>query len=309
MKKLLVTLITAIVLISCGGQGQTVELTPFIGGTDGVVLTFSNDMRPEVFDGGQDPFDLTVQLQNKGETDVPKDKITVAISGILPQEFNKIPEDLAKHAQEDLPAKKKLTTGTIQESPIIYTEFLGLNHVSKISGSVIPFMIRADACYQYATKAVSKVCIRKNIQNPSPNGLCEIDGDKVSSASSGPIQIGNFKETTRGSNKIGFSFDVTHVGSGRVFERESSCADVIPKRDRIKVRVDSKIGGLTCTGLYNPVGTTVEGITSLFENKKQITCTQEIKSAGDYELPITVDVEYDYLESVTKEITIKTSNS
>lgn len=304
MKKgLMVVLALALLVLSaCGGQTKTVELQPFIGGNQGVVVGFEG-LRKEVFDSGEDPFDVTVKLENRGETLVAKNDVRVKLSGIRPQEFNKVEGDLIKNSQDDLVQVRKQDNTVFPGTPV-FVDFTGLNHVTPITGSSLAFPLRAEVCYLYKTMAVSKVCVRENLLNPKEGGICEINEAKPLFNSGAPVKIENFKETAVGSDKIRFTFDVRHVGSGSVYEKGGRC-EIERQKNKVGVKVDTGLSGLTCTGLSESEGNAVKGVVTLFEGVKTIGCTQQISSLGDYEAPVKLEVEYDYNDAVTTEITVK----
>ena len=152
MKKILIGLLLLVALLGCKTPGaQEIGVTsPFIGGTQGLDVQFQ-DFRAEVFDGGLDPFDIIVQVENKGEAAVQQQNAEVQISGINPFEFGVDVTQLKRTLPDDLIETRKTPEGQILESPPIFVEFNGLNHITKIAGATATFPIRADLCYLYST--------------------------------------------------------------------------------------------------------------------------------------------------------------
>jgi len=296
-----------IFLIGCKKDGETVELAaPFIGGTTGVVTNFI-ELRAEVFDGGRDPFDVIVKLENTGEAFIPKESVRVKLSGINPAEFGKLEEDLIQSPLDDLIETRKDSQGNILPSPPVFVEFVGLNHFSPIAGALTTFPLRADVCYLYKTEAVSKLCIRANILTPEAGGICEINEGKPVFNSGAPVQIANVRESTRARDKIGFSFEVVNVGTGEVFERETACdRSTRAKADRVFVIVKTNMPGISCTGL-STTGTRAEGYVTLFSNTKIITCSQTVTSRTDFEQLLSIEAIYDYEEFQQTTLTVKSS--
>ena len=309
MKKIhfFAALTVLIFLIGCTGGGEQIEITsPFIGGTTGVVSGFM-DMRTEVFDGGRDPFDIVVSLENKGEALVAKENVRVKLSGVNPAEFGKLEEQLTAMPNDDLIETMKDSQGNILPGPPVFIEFRELNHITPITGGQIDLPLRANICYLYNTKAVSKVCVRENILNPAPGGICEISGAKPLFNSGGPIQFANFKESSRSRDKIGFSFEVINSGTGDVYGKNTLCDTTERKnKDSVYVKVDSNLPGLSCTGL-DTSGRIAEGYVTLFDGKKIVTCTQTISTRTDFEQLVILDAEYDYEEFMQTTLTVKSS--
>jgi len=306
-KSFFVIIAVMIFLMGCTGEGEQIEITsPFIGGTTGVVADFV-DLRPEIFDGGRDPFDIVIKLENTGEAEVAKDSVRVKLSGINPAEFNKLEEDLTASPNDDLIAKMKDSAGNIIPGAPVFIEFTELNHVSPITGGQIDLPLRADICYLYNIKAASKICVRENILNPSPEGICEITESKPIFNSGAPIQFADFKESARSRDKIGFSFVVRNAGTGDVYGKNTLCSkDERKNKDAVFIRVDSNLPGLSCTGLESK-GRTAEGYVTLFSGSKIVTCTQTIATRTDYEQLVTLEAEYDYEEFKQTSITVKSS--
>ncbi|MEM4239948.1 MAG: hypothetical protein QXM31_01985 [Candidatus Woesearchaeota archaeon] len=310
MRKIIVTMFLLVMLAACAGggkKGEKVDLgTPFAGGTAGLVADFV-DFRSEVFDGGRDPFDVVVRLENKGEATVKPERVRVKLSGINPAEFGKLEEDLKKSPADELFAVRKDPQGNVVPGGQTTVEFVGLNHFSPIAGARVTLPLRADICYTYTTQAASKLCVRENLLAPEAGGICEINEDKEVKNSGAPVQIGSLRESARGKDRISFSFEVTNIGSGDLFERGSACdRSTRAKENRVYVIVNSRMAGLQCTGLTT-TGTTAEGFVTLYEKKKIVTCTQTISSPADYEQQISIDAVYDYEEYKQTQITVKSS--
>lgn len=307
MKQLpyIIAVISVLLLAGCQ-QAQTAELPSFIGGKDGVVASFVDNSPPkESYDGGDSPFDVEVKLENKGETPVTKEQARVKITGIRAQEFNLLDENLVKAPEEALPELTK-QDGKIQTGSPVFVSFPNFNHVSYITGASLPFPIRADVCYGYASIAVSKLCIRENVLNPPAGGLCEINADKPVASSGAPIQVENVKESARASNKIQFSFDVVHVGTGNIFKLDSRCDKTsrVPE-DKVFVTVDTKLPGLTCSGLNAVREGAAEGEMKIIGNSRTVSCQQTVTNRGDYELPVNFRISYDYETTIQTTVAIK----
>jgi len=311
MRKIAIIFI-CIALLALAGcpkeEGTEVSLQPFIGGTQGLAISFEANAPPtEIFDGGFSPFDVTVRLENKGEFDVDRKNARVQISGIRAQEFNLLDEDFIKQPDEDLSAVFTDPTGTLIQGNPVFVEFKDFNHVGFIDAASIPFTIAADVCYGYGTTAVSKLCVRRSILNPEEGGLCEINENKPVFSSGAPVQISGFRESARSSDKISFSFDINHAGTGNVFERESRCDTSLRRyQERVHIRVETKISGLSCSGLESKSGGVAEGFTTVFGGSKTVTCTQEVPSQ-DFESPVTIKLTYDYSDRIDTQINVRSS--
>ncbi len=308
MRRLIIVLMLALLLLACKpGSKKTVQMeAPFEGGSQGLALDFQ-DLRKDVFDGGRDPFDVTVKLDNKGESLVKKEDVQVKLSGINPAEFSKSEADLMLNAPDDVIEVRKDPQGSILPGQQVFVEFTGLNHKGVISGASAQFPLRADVCYVYRTKTVSELCVRDNLLTPRTGGICEINADKQVYNSGAPVQVANFKEAARAKDKIGFTFEVKNVGTGSVFQRNSVCNRIDRKNEnRAYVIVETSLDGLQCTGLETS-GKGAEGFVTLYDGSKIVSCSQTISSRSDYEQLVNIETIYDYEQTVQSTITVKKS--
>ncbi|MEM3154932.1 MAG: hypothetical protein QW165_05230 [Candidatus Woesearchaeota archaeon] len=308
MRRLIVLLMLAFLVVGCRpGDKKQVDLTsPFIGGSQGLFIDFQ-DLRKDVFDGGQDPFEVIVKLENKGEALVKAGDVRVKLSGINPAEFSKSELDLVKNAPDDAIEMRKDPKGGTVPGQQVFVEFTGLNHKGLIVGASAQFPLRADVCYLYRTRAVSELCVRENLLTPRAGGICEINEDKRVFNSGAPVQVANFRESTRARDKIGFSFEVKNIGTGNVFERNKMCDRSERKNEnRVFVIVETGLSGLQCTGLETS-GRGAEGFVTLYGGTKIVTCTQSVSTRSDYEQLVNIELIYDYEQSIQSSITVKSS--
>ncbi|MFH1510477.1 MAG: hypothetical protein ABIF10_02200 [Candidatus Woesearchaeota archaeon] len=306
MKKILLATILLSVLLGCTSQNTqtSIKSTPFVGGTTGVTIGFSADSPPvEVDDGGQFPFDVVVELRNMGEHTVRQADAEVIITGIKPEQFSKTEGELKQQPEEDLTSTKKDPEGAITEGPPVFVTFSGFNHKQKLVGNK-EFTIRAEVCYLYKTNAMAQLCVRKDNINPEKEGVCEVSEQKTIYGSGAPVQVTSFKEYSRAKNKVGFQFEVTHLGKGDIFEKTSKCNTERRYGDRVFVEVNAHFdSGLKCSGLSE--GSDTSGYVKLYGDKRIVSCTQEVNTNSDYETPVDITLTYDYREGTQTPIIIK----
>ena len=309
MQKVLITILIVVlfVIASCKSEEQPIDLkNPFVGGTVGINVDFQN-LRKEIFDGGRDPFEIVVKLENKGEADVPKNKVSVKLSGFNPAVLGRVEEQLVRTPSDDLLSTKKDIQGNVLASPPVPVEFDGLNYLSSIVGATSEIKLLASVCYGYKTVGVSKLCVRSNILSPSAGGLCEINENKMLFSSSAPVQLVNFVESAYGKDKVGFNFDVKSVGQGNVYSIDSGCvAGVRAQENKVFVKINTQMSGLSCTGLKS-TSNGVEGFISLFDGSQTISCKQQINTKTDFEQVVNIEATYDYEDTKQETIPVKIS--
>lgn len=300
MRKAFIVLV--LLLAACTQDSGPSAGTPFIGGSQGLQISFEPDAPPaEVYDGASFPFDVVVKVENRGEFPVSSDKMFVELLGFDARQFGKPSNQLIKGPEDSLDARYKDSTGSVQESVPSYVSFTSLNYVDVIPGSELQFPLRARACYLYGTIATTKLCARENVLNPRGEGICEVAADKEVFNSGAPVQVSSMVESARGVNKIGFTFKVTHVGTGHIYEKGHLCDTATRDfEDKVFVEVSSPVPGLDCTGLQG-----ASGYTTLYGGSKTITCTQTLPEPRDFEFPVTITLTYDYEEAITTNVVVK----
>ena len=303
-----------IIAAGCTNEGNTTG-TAFIGGDKGLVISFLPGSPPdEAFDAGQRPFDIVVQLNNVGEYDIPAQNVLLKISGLSPNDFGVLPQDLVKRPAEDLTRSQKDPTGeTVIQGAITTTDFTNLRYLPTLSGPTT-FPIRVDVCYKYGTKAESTLCIKENPLNEREKAVCVVNEAKPIENSGAPVKITQLKEFAKGKDQIGFTFTVQKVGNGQLFRPGTDCnanTDSIVDENKVFVSVDSRLSGLRCSGLQG--GADTSGYAVLYGGTeggggllRAITCTQDLPPrVTAFPQLVRITLEYDYKEFVSREIVIK----
>ncbi|MFH1399674.1 MAG: hypothetical protein ABIG95_06195 [Candidatus Woesearchaeota archaeon] len=297
-------LVCLVILAGCAQKETITASDPFLGGTTGLLINFLEDNPPsEVYDGGNFPFEVVVKLNNEGEWDVPADTVEVRVSGVDPAEFGLSQADVIKHPEEDLDRTSKDAEGNVNEGRITYVSFPGFNYKGAISGNIV-FPIRADVCYTYGTKVMSKICVKRDLVDTSEDSLCKVAEEKIVYSSRAPIQITSLKEAVRGKDLIGFTLKMEHKGNGDVFQKGTNCDTTgILYENKIWVDVKTEVPGTKCTGLQE--GTATSGYVTMYSGERTITCSMPASTSTDYEKSIEIELVYDYQEDITTQLLLK----
>ena len=302
MKSFMVLLIIGLfILVGCEGDVETSSSKAFIGGTDAVEFDFIEGSPPaEVYDGGSYPFEVTLNVENKGEYDVPKDKISVSLAGFYPPDFND--PEIIKNPDEDLEKAYIDSEGNTIPGTVTYVTFPGFNFMDELAANN-EYRVRANLCYVYGTTAQADICILDDLTK-TKDEVCIVSEGKSVDCSSAPVKIENLEESVAGTDKITFSFEIVDRGSGLVSLKDSSCSDGTIDKNKVWVEVDSGLDGLSCSGLSD--GTDTTGYTTLYGGKRMIRCTQDITGTDvegrDFEKKVNINAEYDYKEH--EEVTV-----
>lgn len=306
---ILYSVIFSLMLAGCTSDNKNTvtKSNTFIGGSEGVTIAFLENAPPaEVFDNNTYPFDVSVKLENKGEYDVPKDKVKVSLSGIDRNEFNNPPVLL--NSDEDLEKSRIDPNGKVVQGTVTYVNFPNLIYKRNLPGNT-PFIIRADLCYQYGTVAQARMCIRNDLTSIE-EGVCDPSGQKSVVSSGAPVQVSNFEQSPAGKKKITFSFDIEHRNTGLVSRKGNDCSDTLDQKNRVLVTVDTGdlTSKLSCSGLEGGNSKT-SGYVNLYNGKRNVRCTQDLESSsGDFEKIVDIQLNYDYKDHVSTNVLVKDNN-
>ena len=316
-KTLAIIVALSLLAVACSDSGGDAITSPksFVGGTDALSFDFVEGAPPgEVFDQGNFPFEVTLNVENKGEFDVPKENLNVTLQGFFPADFGS--PITSKNPEDDLEKTFVDSDGNTVPGGITFLTFEGFNF-----GSALPanneFTIRAELCYKYGFTAQTDICVIADVtETDDEEKVCEVDEKKTVESSASPLQIENFVENIGGTDRISFNFDVVHRGTGSVSRLGTSCdeKDVQADEDKVFLNVSSGLAGLKCSGLSDgPANTEADGyqagFTTLFGGKRFIRCSQDVSAAVaskiDFEKKVTITGEFEYKEHESRSILVK----
>jgi hypothetical protein len=314
MKKelsLVVILSLFLIIVGCTTTTTTSKPGTFVGGTNGLDLSFISEEPPDnVLDDNQDLFYITVAVENKGEFDIPANKIIASLGGIDKDSFTISSMDVKLN--RDLPGVSKSRSKTIMggEDEI---EFGSAKYKYNLDADFTT-TLRADVCYLYKTDAVASVCLKKNAAaQRDKEDVCAINNANVNLEVSGaPVQIANVDQRPSGSDAVRLTFDVVKKAStGEVYAPDtfsSNCRDQEQKKNIFEVEISSAKASIpiSCGVLSNGN----KGNTKLAENSKTINCV--IKTSGlqetAFNTPINIKVRYFYKDAISKTLVVEDAN-
>jgi len=318
MKKILITGLVILMLgIVAGCAGSTdigPEKTPFIGGKNGLIMSFIEGAPPEeIFDDEQSPFGIMVKLENVGEDDVEQADGYVEIIGINAKDFGKQSQaDLRTNLPEDIERAKKTFEGKVLDGGQVIVEFTDLNYKPDTAGNK-EARIRANLCYDYKTRATSLICVKNNLLKPAnTKEICEVSSERQIHNSGGPIQITKLTQAPMGNDKMQLTLEIGHEGEANdmFYTKGTECDDTPVNIDRFKVfvKVTSDIDGAkaVCSALTGGSDDSEGYLTLHNKEARRIVCTIDVSSVDSiYEDSFDAELEYRYSQFIEKPILIK----
>ncbi len=310
--------IVLLLLVGCSKQSSTGtgSKTPFIGGSTGMVIDFQEGSPPpEVTDDNSYSFFAMVRVENKGEWPVPRENAKVSLEGFLPTDFGVSESDLInKFPRDNLEPKRRDPNGNMVDGTITFISFPSEDRAlvpKKFTGNVeVPF--RASICYAYGTNAQGNICVLKDLLNKQKNPLCDPNAGKGVASSSSPVQISGFREAVIGKDKVSFSFDVVHSGSGNIFKIDNGVANCPFDAREMRVNEDFVKVSVTAEGLNQMScnmdgGVSNVGYVKLVSGKRLVTCTVDLTGQHntDYEKIVDIKAEFNYRESKDTKVLVK----
>ncbi|MBI2175902.1 hypothetical protein HYU40_00945 [Candidatus Woesearchaeota archaeon] len=323
----LALLALALAVAGCQGGGKTVSSssTPFIGGSEGLRVSFVENAPPtEVLDNPKpadktqvQKFDVILRVENVGEQDVAAGSIKTTIGGIYPADFDKTNADLQnvlfsvkRPGVATVTGVKKDPEGDKLPGSIEELTFKDLAYIKQLEGNN-EFPIQADVCYKYTTKAVGDFCMRADLTR-TQGGVCQAKGTKPVFSSGSPVQVTSVDESIGGRNKVILKFKIKTLGSGSFFKPDALGTAGTPncvrgdfsKENFVKVTVNSGVAGLTCSGFTSNNAQSATGDVRLSNGEGTITCIQDGINV-DAVQKANLQIEYHHLISASTKLLVK----
>ncbi len=304
---LIVLIISILFILGCAQEDDLVS-GPFVGGTNGLSIGFGSDAPPDrVFDDNEEDFDISIEISNVGEYDIPANRVIATLSGIDVRDFGVPSPNLVLDRQ--LEGKSEFNGKVIDgdQDELIYE---GAQYKFDLDADW-QTTIRADICYEYQTRATSKACLKRKATDREVEDVCQINNQNVNVDNSGaPIQIEEVNTRSSGTNEVMFTFVVRNKASGLVHPPgtfTNKCVKEEDREDRLKLEVFSG------SGRYNPqcsqLGDKSSGEIRLTNNEKVVRCRLNTINApeGAVEEPINIRATYFYRNAISTDMIVEDS--
>ncbi len=272
------------------GQKEGTTARTFLGGNQGLMLSFPAGQVTEVFE--KNPFTVIVRVDNRGEADVDKARISIGgvISGV--------------DYTESLSASGLILGEQIQGGTDIM-QFDSPKGISVEADRI--FTLAVTATYPYNTTAVATACIKESAvqQTVGQVEVCR-QGQLAVQSSGAPVQVVSLTQLP-----TGFQFTIANAGGGTPYVAtgaEPYSADAgadLESAERDKVYVTS-IGLLETGGWYTNFAVKCgKREVKLSNNQATVFCEIDLsKLKGTYTDTLTIVLQYGYKQSASRQIKI-----
>jgi len=303
MKKELYFVLIAFVLVISGCEEEVIdEGGPFVGGEQGVSLSFVDGAPVSEF-AAEDSVPVKLKLINEGEYDIPAESASVAFFGFAVADY-----DLSSEYKTVSGVLKGVEKDYFEDGGEAVVELGTLNYKGTVSNFFEP-IIRAKVCYPYNTEARVTVCANsREITESDGEIVCEVEGEKIQSTkvSSSPIQITSLTEQIRGS-EVSFRITLENKGLGEVYMDDSECSTLddplVKSEKKNKVHFAIMPEDIVCSFYDGSEGN--EGYIRLDEGLKEFTCIMPVENTGaSYEREVSAFLDFKYVQSTIKQLKI-----
>ncbi|MBD3361279.1 hypothetical protein GF358_00650 [Candidatus Woesearchaeota archaeon] len=301
MIKKIICLTMLFILIGCTGMRfpknkEAIPVPDIHQGTTAIEMQYTEGMPPkEIFE--KQLFEIGLELQNKGATDIQNGIFNLAVNE---QFITLLDEQMTRFN-----IKGKSVYNPIGGKEQIRIKAQSRELGRQISGQSTTLI--ANACYQYQTKATILTCI-----DPQPlkkeTKVCTVQSQSTPQGQGGPIAVTNIEPKMmphQNPDKIKPAYVITikNLGNGQVIE-PNTIYDACTGRNIGKENYDILlINALLSNEILNCEPQTLK----LRQNENKILCESTAgipKTAGNYQTPITIELEYGYIQTIPKTIRI-----
>ena len=298
-------LLVSIFLSSCGNQiaggekavDTTTALKQVQTGTQGLQMKFLSNYPPaNLYDTTE--FFAVAEVWNKGNYDFKPGDCFVSLTGYDKNILRGIYNRQSCVSGSNLQGKKlhnlkgsfnqiEFKSSTIALPPGVNEYNPTLNLVS---------------CYEYKTLATPMVCVENSLyQVTSKQKSCMVRDITGAGGNGGPVGV-KYVDVEMAGNKAIFSIDIQNYGTGRIVSpltSLSNCPDTLKYSDFDKVGYAVSLSGGSLISCKPS-----DGYVRLNNNQGKILCSFNIGNTQSYQTPLTIKLDYNYMDSLRKSVRI-----
>lgn len=294
IKGIIIAMMLVFVLYGCAEENQQQQPgATFMGGTRGIDARFEQMGTVEggieyVWLGETFPIDITVN--NVGEEPIEAGDLKATIVGVDINQFNIAYENM-HNPNEIMPKTQFNPVGGME------TISFGTGMLEALTGQQFTANFNARIEYPYKTYiAVPNVCFKEDHRDSS---LCNHLGARTFSYSGAPVIVTSVTQEPYGANRIALKFEIENRGPGRAAAYGEEFSEL---RDTVNFQLVEGHEPIewTCSSMGN------EQFARLTNKRGTVLCRSDPLPEGTlYEKQLTLELSYNYRETIQKSLTIR----
>lgn len=305
---LIVLVSLSILSLSCqripGGeqpQDTLAALQQVKTGATGVQLSLTPNYPPAtIYD--QNELIALLEIKNTGNYNLEPQQCFVQVTGFDPN-ILRGGLDVLRSCAENLDALEGKTVYNL-DGGFNQIEFRAANIA--LPHGIFDYQPRLNflVCYQYQVTASPQVCLDPLLYQISPlQKACNYQKSiAVGGGQGGPVGVSHVGVDMVGNRAI-FDITVANLGSGKVlspFTNLQGCGDAttISRQDLDKVAYTVQLAD--GVGTCNPR----DGLVRLSNGRGKIICSFDVPGTNAYETPVLINLDYNYLDSISKQVRV-----
>ena len=322
MKNLTILFITALLIAGCQSQqSNIITYVDIYKGIDGLDMDFLPNSPPKEIYSDEDFF-AGIQLENKGAFDIGNIARNEGEKGYEAYLSLVIEDDYMEVAEEgfkdiipfSLEGKSTFNPKGTKNTTTIKLKAKDVDTQSESHTS----LITVSACYKYKTTLGTEACIDADVYNLNQKAkACNVQ-DQTFSGQGAPVVITKIESRMlphEDESKVrpSFMIYIKNKGNGQVIKRdmiENVCTSITLDHEAFNtIYANAKLSNqlLDCSPKEIQESGTNEGYIRLKDKEDFIRCTLTEgikKNKGTYSTPLTIELDYGYTLSATKEVKI-----
>jgi hypothetical protein len=276
-------------------------------GVKGLAMNFARNLPPsKMFD--TDALDIVVEMENKGASDLTGNRCWLHLAGY------------------DLSIFPNLWPGPYQcgalEARSIYNPDGGFDTKQFMSPAYsiflpegidyLPQTFVVHGCYEYVTKARPIVCINPRLYDiRAATEACVVQDVAMAGGQGAPVAVTNVKVQMMKDRAL-FTVTIANSGTGTVLNEQTSllgdvvhsCPNKLEYQDIDIIRYNINIDSAGASLLSCSPEMEGQRKVRLVNNQAKIICTFAIYGDTAFTTPLKIDLYYNYLDSISKQVEI-----
>jgi len=263
-------------------------------GTEGLAMQFMKDLPPsKIYDAST--LIIVTEVENKGTSDLSGSKCIAHLHGFDDNIIRGIDAD--KYCGKNLWEKSISYPEGGRDTVEFSSDKLDLPK----SVDSLPQKFILTACYEYETIASPIVCIDPQLYKiKAIEDACTVRDVSLSGGQGAPVSINTVEVDMISENKVGFTIHISNVGGGTVLRPGVSLTNCLSNLDYDDYNIIDYDVDMTSGSMIDCSPEKVR----LVNDRASIYCTFRISGESAYTTPLEINLDYNYLDSISKDVEI-----